>query len=313
MKPYLLPAATALIGFAIAWIAKPAAPTITAPSNADQATVQVRPTRAGPGTRPDGVHLARPTEVRARDFPLVEQAEQGPKTREQAKMLRLTEALGLSVDQEGSIIQLVKDAAKLVNMDLSAMDEMTLRGNAIQEGLQKVLTPDQYAKFQEIQIRERDNRTELRAQRMLADTIEFIDLSPVQRDQVVNRLRQKAREDLQAIPASATLLFDKTILPTGGGEISPEGVILLTQMGEKIKLKNPLELQTEVMNRHKEELEETLKCFDGILTPAQMGQYTASLAEKQATMDRFRADVAKRAPSLLPDPTLGDPASETPK
>ena len=313
MKPYLLPAATALLGFALAWIAKPAGTPITTPSTVEQSTVPQRSTRAGPGTRTDGVHTTRPTEVRAGDFPLVELAEQGPKTLEEAKMLRLTEALGLSIDQEGSIIQLVKDAAKLVNMDLSAMDEMTLRGNAIQEGLQKVLTAAQFAKFQEIQIRERDNRTELRAQRMLADTIEFIDLSPDQREQVVNRLRQKAREDLQAIPASASLLFDKSILPAGGGEISPEGVLLLTQMGEKIKMTNPLELQIEVMNHHKFELEQILKCFDGILTPAQMGQYTASLAQKQVTMDHLRENIARRDPSAPPDPTLGDPASDAPK
>jgi hypothetical protein len=216
-------------------------------------------------------------------------------------MLRLSEALDLSVDQQGTIVQLISDVQAAANMDLTALEDITARGKAIEEGLQKILTPEQFAKFQEIQLRERDNRTELRAQRMLADTIEFIDLSPEQRDDVLARLRQKSKADLQSIPASATLLFQKSILPNGGKELSPEGLLLLAQMGEKITTGTPEEIHADVMARHMQELENELRCFDGILTPGQMGQYHAALAEKKETMARMR----EFAQSLPRDPETG--------
>lgn len=243
--------------------------------------------------------------MKASDFPLAEQAEAGPKSTEEAKLLRLSEALALSVDQQGTIVQLVRDVQATVDVNLSALEDISKRGKAIEEGLQKILTPEQFAKFQEIQIRERDNRTELRAQRMLADTIEFIDLSPEQREDVIDRLRQKSKSDLQSIPAAATLLFDKSILPNGGKELSPDGLLLLAQMGEEISTGSPEEVHAKVMNRHKQELEEILKCYDGILTPGQMGQYYAALAEKKVTMERMR-ELTSRI-SAAPEPTPEPP------
>ena len=301
MKPYLLPAATALIGFSIAWIAKPAATTPTK-SGTESAAVDAS-TRTPPRAdlRDSANSTKRPTEVKASDFPLADQAEAGPKSAEEAKMLRLAEALDLSVDQQGTIVQLISDIQGAADLNLTAIEDITSRGKAIEEGLQKILTPEQFGKFQEILVRERENRTELRAQRLRADTIEFIDLSPEQRDEVLGRLRQKSKADLQSIPAAATLLFDKSILPNGGKELTPDGLLLLAQMGEKISTVPPEEVYTDVMARHKQELEAELRNFDGILTPGQMGQYYADLAEKNAAIDRAR----ERAANLRRDQVDG--------
>ena len=300
MKPYLLPAATALIGFSIAWIAKP---TANAPASVESTTAATAPARTAPRAdlRESASSTQRPAEVNASDFPLAEQAENGPKSAEEAKMLRLAEALDLSIDQQGTIVQLVSDVQASVDMKLTALEDITKRGKAIEEGLQKILTPEQFAKFQEILARERENRTELRAQRMLANTIEFIDLSPSQRDEVLDRLRQKSKADLQSIPAAATLLFDKSILPNGGKELSADGLLLLAQMGEKVSTGTPEEIHADVMARHKQELEAELKCFDGILTAGQMSQYYADIAEKKAAIDRAR----ERAAQLRGNPLDG--------
>ncbi|MEO5914183.1 MAG: hypothetical protein ABIS50_08120 [Luteolibacter sp.] len=300
----ILPAATALIGFSLAWIAKPGVTMVSAPvaSKTEESTA-ARPPRTETNPKTPTNVGKRPVEVKAGDFPLAEQAEKGPKTGEEAKMLRLTEALGLSIDQQGSVIQLISDSQAAVNLDVSAIEDLTTRGKAIEAGLQKILTPEQFAKFQEIQERERDNRNEFRAQRMLTEAIEYIDLSPEQREEIASRLRQKSKSDLQSIPAAATLLFSKSILPTGGKEMTPEGVLLLNQMGEKITMGNPEEIQKNLMNRQKQELEETLKCFDGILTPGQMGQYQAAIIEKRETMKRLQDQVNQgklaARPSLL--------------
>ena len=101
---YLLPAATALVGFSLAWLVKPAG----SPTPLEAKSVEIaapRTVRSETGTRSNDSKL--PKEVKASDFPLADQAEQGPKNRDEAKMLRLTEALGLSINQQGEIISLI--------------------------------------------------------------------------------------------------------------------------------------------------------------------------------------------------------------
>lgn len=285
-SPYLLSAVTALIGFSIAWIAKPA----PAPQPIESKLTEAPPTRqARPESRTrTSADSKSPTEVRASDFPLAEQAEQGPQNREEAKMLRLTEALDLTIDQQGAIIQLVEQVQATATDAVPVIEDLATRGKAIEEGLAKLLDPEQFAKFQELRERERDNRIELRSQRMLTQAIEDIDLSPAQRDEVMSRLRLKSKAEMQSIPAAATLLFDKSMLPTGKKELSVDGILLLAQLGEPINATDPVAAHEAVITRQKQDLEEVLKCFDGILTPGQMGQYQAALAETRKIMGNMR-------------------------
>lgn len=277
-SPYLLPAVTALVGFSIAWLAKPAGSPAPAGAKIEDAAA-ARPVRSETGSRPSPTASKRPKEVNASDFPLADQAEQGPKTRDEAKMLRLTEALGLSIDQQGEIISLIEGVQAKASATLPAMEDLTVRGKAVEDGLAKLLTPVQLAKFQELRDRERENRIEVRSQQVLTGAIDEIDLSRSQIDGILERLRQKSKADLQSIPSAASLLFDKSMLPTGGKELSADGILALAQMGEKVSVGDPGVAYQKVIDRQRSELEELLKCFDGILTPGQMGQYQAALAE----------------------------------
>lgn len=293
---YLLPAVTALVGFSIAWLAKPdGAPAPNLTKTEESATS--RPTRPDSGARPTPADSKRPKEVKAGDFPLADQAEQGPKTRDEAKMLRLTEALGLSIDQQGGIIKLIEGVQASASTTAPVLDDLTARGRAVEEGLAKLLTPEQLAKFEELRVRERENRIEVRSYKMLTAAIDEIDLSPDQREEVLNRLRQKSKAELQSIPNSATLLFDKSMLPTGGKELSADGILLLAQMGEQVELGDPMVAYQKVIDRQRGELEELLKCYDGILTPGQMGQYQAALAESREAVKKL-----PRPGSLPPKP-----------
>lgn len=307
---YLLPAATALVGFSIAWLAKPAA---TSPPTAAE-TEQVaapRATRPESGSRPSPTDSKRPKEVNASDFPLADQAEQGPKTRDEAKMLRLTEALGLSIDQQGEIIKLIESVQATASATAPAIEDLTTRGKAVEDGLAKLLTPVQLAKFQELRERERENRIELRSQQMLTGAIDEIDLSPAQRLDVLDRLRQKAKADLQSIPSAATLLFDKSVLPTGGKELSADGILLLTKMGEKVAVGDPAVAYQAVLDRQRSELEELLKCFDGILTPGQMGQYQAALSETRELL-KTMPQTSPPEPDSAPAPKSAPPLPQQP-
>lgn len=295
-SPYILPAITALVGFSIAWVAKPSGlPLPSTSSNTEQPAAAVgRPVRAGSGKQTAATDSNRPKEVNPSDFPLADQAELGPKTRDEARMLRLTEALGLSVDQQGSIISLIEEIQAKADGNVSVIEDLSVRGKAVEEGLEKLLTAEQMVKFQEVRARERDNRIEQRALRMLEPALADVnDLSPTQREEVLSRLRQKSRTEMQSIPAAASLLFDKSILPTNKKELSVDGVLLLARMDQPASTDNPAEIHQKVMNSHRQELEEILFCFDGILTAGQMGQYQAAYYEQQ--------EIMKRLPTQRPD------------
>ncbi len=298
----LLPAVTAVVGFSIAWLAKPAGSSAPPAVKIEQAAAP-RAARSDMGSRPSGTDNKRPKDVKASDFPLADQAEQGPKTRDEAKMLRLTEALGLSIDQQGEIITLIEGIQATASATAPVIEDLTVRGQAVEAGLAKLLTPVQLAKFQEIRDRERENRIEVRSQKMLTGAIDEIDLSPAQREEVLDRLRQKSRAELQSIPSAATLLFDKSVLPTGGKELSADGILAIAQMGEKVSVGDPGVAYQKVIDRQRGELEELLKCFDGILSPGQMGQYQAALAEtRELLKDLPKAPPPQTAPA--PGPLL---------
>lgn len=298
----LIPIAAAALGFALAWILKPGGTTVNAPSvteaNSDSTT-----RNAPPKSRPRAVTEKRPKEVKPGDFPLVDLANQGPKTKSEAKLLRLTEALGLTVDQQGRIISAI-EAARAVDQNAPVLQDMAARGKAIQEALAKILSPEQLAKFEELRVRERDNRVESRSQRTLGQFLENVDLSPDQRDEVLSRLRQYLKEQIQAVPASATLLLDSSMLPTDDLSVTLEGVLTLASLGDDPPDPNdPVGTQQKLLVRQREELERLLECFDGVLSPAQMGQVHAAIAEKQSTLEKLkRLQTEKPQPPPVPPP-----------
>lgn len=301
-SPYILPVLTAVAGFAIAWVAKPAAPPVHVAGKAEESGSAKSQGRSGPAVRPSQDDGKNPKEVKASDFPLVDQAEQGPKTRDEARMLRLTEALGLTIDQQGSIISLIEDVQSKADGNVSVIQDLTTRGNAIEEALAKILSPEQLAKFEELRVRERENRAETRALRLLGGAIEDIDLSPEQREQVLERLRQKAKADMQTIPAAATLLLDKSMLPTNNKELSVDGVLLLSRMGEEITTMDAGEAHQKVLDRQRQDLEDILRCYDGILTSGQMGQYQAALLEQRDILNRLPRDTKPEGAPAQPQP-----------
>lgn len=305
----LIPIAAAALGFALAWILKPGGTTVTV-STPGETKTQAGARQEFTKPRPQAVSEKRPKEVKAGDFPLADEADKGPKTKAEAKMLRLTEALGLSVDQQSRVISAIENA-KSPDENATPLQDMAARGKAIEEALAKILTPEQLAKFEEIRARERDNRIEARAQRTLGQFLEQVDVSPDQRDEVISRVRQLVKEQIQAIPASATLLLDSSMLPTDEMRISLDGVITLASLGEDPADPNdPVGTHQRVLVRQREELERLLTCFDGVLTPGQMGQIHATIAERQSTLDKVK-QLQKENPASAPEaPPAPEPRTE---
>lgn len=294
-SPYLLPAVTAVLGFTIAWVVKPAP---EAPATGETTAAQAdagRIKRSGSGrTRTDAAAGRTPAEVNAGDFPLYDRHESEPKTRSESKMLRLTEALDLSFDQQGAIISALEETKSTGNDDIPALDDFLIRGSQLEEKLAAILSPEQLANFEELRVRERENLIESRAQKSLNSAIAEIDLSPGQREDVLARLRQLEKERIQSIPGAAALLLKTSVLPSEDNELTVDGLLVLNEINENQPTADPHETHQNVMRRHKEVLERQLECFDGILSPAQMGQYYASINAQITRLDRLRDRPRKR-------------------
>lgn len=305
MKPQqLLPVIAAALGFAVAWIIKPAPQAPTDGGNAAGSAEGSAPTRpvrgSGDRSRPSSLTEKRPSEVDPGEFPLADQADKGPKTRAEARMLRLAEALDLNMEQQAEIIRVIDETKISTDTEKPLIEDLAARGRKVEETLNKVLTPEQRAKFEELRVRERDNRIESRALKALGQLMEEIDMSPGQRDEALARLRQTEKERIQSIPASATLLLKTSVLPTGPSELTMDGVLTIAGLSDAPQAATPQEAQEQYHLRQRAMLEEKLRCYDGVLTPAQMGQLHAIIAEEQALVDRMRL-VKQRPPVQFPE------------
>ena len=293
---YLIPLVAAALGFSTAWVLKPApAASTSGATDAGQPTNTTTRAPRGEGSRDRASSSGnRPTEVDASEFPLVDLAEKGPKTRAEAKMLRLAEALELSIDQQAEIIRIVDETKISSDVDKPLLEDLTARGRKVEETLRDILTPAQYGKLEELRIRERDNRIESRALRALGQLMDEIDMSPGQRDEALARLRQAEKERIQSIPESAMLLLKNSVLPTGPQELTLDGVLTIASLSNLPQGETP-EAVSEYHRTHQRQLlENKLRCYDGVLTPAQMGQLHAIVAEEKTMVDLIRQSVQPR-------------------
>jgi hypothetical protein len=291
---YLLPAIAAAIGFSIAWIAKPSS--ASAPgAPAAELKAGSKKSERGESSRPRSSSISerRPAEVSAGDFPLTDLAAQGPKTREEAKMLRLAEALGLSTDQQAQILKLIEETNAAASNTVPILEDLSTRGRKLEETLATFLDAEQLAKFEELRVRERENRIESRAQGALVQVIREIDLSPGQRDEALARLRQVEKTRIQTIPAAATLLLKTSVLPTGPSGMTVESLLALSHLPDATAPGNPADAQAQMVQWLSQKLEEKFRSFEGIFTPGQMGQYHAILGEERAIIDRMQSQSGK--------------------
>ena len=304
----LLPVLAAVIGFAVAWVVKPSEPANATTADGSPDTSDRIVPRNRPRADRDDQATKRPEEVSAADFPLADQAEAGPKTRTEAKMSRLSEALGLSIDQQAKIAAAVEHARNNASDQIPVIDDFAIRGKELLDTLAKILTPEQMEEFEAIRERERDNMIEARAQDRIAKVIREVDLSPGQREELSARLKQFERTQIQEVPAAATLLLNTSILPTEKTDLTMDGILALTRMAEEPP--HPDNVQAahqELIRRQRELLEDELRCFDGILTPGQMDMYFAMLAERKKVMNHIERN------TLVPSHTGGSDETDPEK
>jgi hypothetical protein len=297
MKPSLvLPILASLAGFGLGWMVKPvASPSVTA-TPAGAATGSASPTGVPQAANPAPATPARPVRAAAVGGSAATApggAEEFTDPKDAAKMLRLVEALGLSAAQQADLKTIIAETRKSLiagetGLPAGSPDLLTLHssgGDALETALATMLTPEQSRAFAELRTRERDNRIEVKAQRELGQLLEMTDLSAEQRAKVLAQLRESTATELASIPSSLALLLDSSMLPLGPQAVSEQTIRTLREIATAQDLSDPAALHAKLIESQRRKLDDRLKLLKDILTPAQVAQYQAAIAEQHAIHD----------------------------
>ncbi|RYD49525.1 MAG: hypothetical protein EOP85_01430 [Verrucomicrobiaceae bacterium] len=93
---------------------------------------------------------------------------------------------------------------------------------------------------------------------------------------------------------------------TNNKELSVDGLLVMAEMGQEIDMSDPMATHQKVLDQQRQKLEDILRCFEGILTPGQMGQVQAALLEQREILKRFPRDMQVEE-ELAQPPPVDDP------
>lgn len=299
MKPSLVfPLVTACVGFGLGWLVKPAAAPAT-PKPPLAATPATKTTATPPPAAPAAPAPAEHVRPAAAGGPAAAAAERKEKiatAKTTAKLQRLAEAIGLSVAQQADLTKLITESQKVATSEPSGqvasagdvLGQLAASAAALENGLTTLLSPEQAAAFDQLRKRERDNRIETSAQRELGDLTEVTDLSAEQRDEVLTQLRKASAGELAAVPAPLALVMDSSVLPLGPLAPSAQSIQTLRQLADGQAPDDPAALHSKLIESQRHQLDARLALLKDILTPAQLAQYQATVAEQYAIHDLMR-------------------------
>ncbi|MEP3214455.1 MAG: hypothetical protein ABJQ29_14745, partial [Luteolibacter sp.] len=202
---------------------------------------------------------------------------------ERAKWLRLIEVLGLDSDQAKALEAAIAQNRPTPNGDSPLDVAYTEAGDKLEQDILAILTPEQQDAFRELQERSLDTQVEAKAQAEFAESLAKIDLSTEQREQVLDILRRQAEADVSNISSGTLLLLGQSFLPIGDEKVTLESFELLGQLQVQPGA-TPTTIE-ELTALHRVELERRMTQFNGILTPAQLALYQASLAQAMENLD----------------------------
>jgi hypothetical protein len=293
MKPStLIATAAALTGFATGWLLKPSGePAVAGPDAAESSGKRAAPAGGKSRERDDrplilkargsGEMAADPERASAQ---VAFQRGFGSATEraENARLSRLTEALGLSPQQQATMEVLLanrRDGFRDLNgggLSSSEMVDQAARAEqAFEQQVAKLLDPEQADAFAALREREKENSIESKAQRDLADLIGQIDLSADQREQALEALRGGSAEAIEKLPAGWSLM-NESFSKLGGAHAA-----VLEEMGEFMgdddAMSNSQEFHRRLVQSKREAMERSLARLAPILTPGQLAQYRSTL------------------------------------
>jgi hypothetical protein len=290
MKPsVVLPIVTAIVGFGVGWLVKPASP-VTDAARSPSAGI---PARKTPASGPTIIEPSREsTERPAADRPQVklgapEGAIRNIASQDDAKLARLTEALNLNDDQKADVLKAI-EAARATLEPEGGIDAGKLLDTAAQAGvdLEKAilatLTPEQATAFTALRTRLKDNSVEAVSQEKASKFAKLTDLSQEQREVILDRIRGEVRKEHDERPQGLDLFLDTSPLPTGSTYFASSSLAAMPFMtggpdaNEKIEAFRDLQRQN---------LDAQVDKYKDILTPAQLSRLQLDIEEKKRVLD----------------------------
>ena len=299
MKPStLIATAAALTGFATGWLLKPAgnspASAASVPEQTDGKGLPVggksRDRDAPPlilKARGGGEMKADPEAANAQ-VAFARGFQNATERAENARLSRLSEALGLSPEQKETMDVLLanrRDGFRDLNGGGKSPSEIPAQAAQaelrFEAQVAKLLDPEQSAALAALREREKENSVEAKAQRDHADLIGQIDLSAEQREQALESLRTGSAEAVAKRPAGWSLMSESM------GILGGAHAAMLEDMGELMAddeaMADSQEFHRRLVQSQRAAMEQRIARLTGILTPGQLAQYRSTL-EARANM-----------------------------
>jgi hypothetical protein len=292
--PAIIPSLCALFGFLFAWFIKPTAKTQS--TEITNPIVSSSNTNAGLGTSSrkepksssfdlsthtaEGVPL--PPELIEARAQLANTARNSLALKDQGFVQRLTELLGLTIEQQQHLLQLYQKKrddlniyAPGKNIDPRRMlEEAEVVEKRFNESLAQVLDSEQITKLNDFRKQQASNRALATAQKEFADVLEKIDLSPDQQSAVLTLLHQNA-STTQSQVLDRTGLYAETFDAMGFGSAG-DAMSLVSAANTSIHQSSDKAAMIEtIVQARKNSTAQKIGSLRTILTPAQLSQYTS--------------------------------------
>lgn len=292
MKPLvILPIITAIAGFGIGWLVKPAqeAPASTATKRPVRETPRPAPTEPEPteeqaqDTRKPRTDLATPSTTQA------VADDSSIKSLDDAKMARLIEALNLNEDQQAAV-KTAMEAARATLEPGEAVDPTklmeiaALAGADLEKAMHAMLTPEQVSAFTALRKRSQDNSIEKNTQDRVSNLASLMDLSTEQRSIILDRIREGVRKEYAERPPGLDLVLDTSPIPTGSAFLADSSVASMPYLAGGPDANENLEKLQSIQRTN---LDAQIEQFKDILTPAQLSRLQLDIENKKRILDKI--------------------------
>jgi hypothetical protein len=295
MKPAnLIAIGAALAGFSLGWLVKPSKE--VAPAVVESAPETGKRPRGGmdgkSGERPERplVLKSRVGKGSAEREEKTSEAERNfqvsfssaGEQRRNAQVNRFTEALGLSDEQLEALKPLLEGRQQgfpdMKGAGKTPAEMVADAGNAtriFEAAVKEILDPEQLQAYEDLKLRKKENSIEAKASDDFADLVRQVDLSPSQREQALETLRELSAESVSKRPEGWDLMAETMQLM--GGTYMSALEEMSGFMNDPEAMKNPAEIQKRMNEAHRANAAEKVARLTGILTPGQLAQFRATL------------------------------------
>lgn len=306
-RQYFIPLGAALAGFAVGWALKPSSQTAATDPAAGGRTGRTAGANGGDTDRSRDPRPSRPLGVRPAKTVAAETTvadvqmqnrmenafQSAASQRDRAKLVRMSEALGLNDEQVAKVEALLaehrQDNSAPIGAAAGMSPQQTLEkaaeaAKALDAKFREILGTEQITTLDSLQTRQQENRIEARAQRELSDVVDRIDVNSAQREAVLEVLRKSVADDQAQLPESSKFLAESNLLAAGNNRFSDRSLEAMLVMGDTNVSADPMAVGRRMQELQRERNQRRADALAEILTPGQLQQYRAAVDGQAGVM-----------------------------